>query len=395
MSIRVFHVITSLGRGGAERQLVNLVSNTNGSEFEHIVCYLREPAPFAEEIERGGHKVIGLDLSPRWPWMRAPARLIRLLKEHGPDIIQTWLYDADVGSRLTHLGRTKIPIINTLHLTAYEPETIRAANWSRAKVSGLRLIDKLSASLARPLFVACSHTVMESAKKNLGIPASRIQVIYNSIDLETLRTEPGEPARLRRELGIPETGFVYLNVARLDPQKGQAYLLQAFERVLQRVPQAYLALVGDGMLAGELRQLAGELGISERVLFLGRRSDVGACLEMADVFVFPSFFEGLPLAPIEAMIKGLPCIASRIGPHVEVIADEEAGTLITPGSVDELTAAMERLYGDAARRRAMAARGQQSALRRFSNLIVMPQWENLYREVVPHAGRTGGALAGR
>jgi len=381
--MKIFHVITSLGRGGAERQLVNLVSNTDRAKYEHVICHLRPPNAFAAEIEQIGCTVINLNLSHKWPWLAAPAKLAPLLRTYAPDIIQTWLYDADVSARLSRLLAGRIPIINTLHLTTYEPETIRAANWSEWKIAGLRWVDKLTAELTKPLFIACSDTVRQSAKRHLGIPESRIRVIFNSIDQTTLRCEPDAPRRLRQELGIAPAGCVFLNIGRLDPQKGQADLLRAFQSVVASIPNAYLVLVGDGPSALALRSLASELDIDRRVRFLGRRNDVGACLEMGDVFVFPSLFEGLPLAPIEAMMKGLPCIASRIGPVVEIIDDQQTGVLVTPGCVDELAAAMIGLARDPVCRRALGERAREVAVRRFDSRPSALTWERLYHEVAP------------
>ncbi len=395
MPLRIFHIITTLGRGGAERQLVNLVRNMDRARYEHVVCYLQPPADFAAEIERAGLTVIGLNIRHKWPWLTAPAKLMSHLRTHRPDIIQTWLFEADVSARLMRLLGNTGPIINTLHLTSYEPETIRAANWPAWKMAGLRWIDKLSTQLARPVFTACSRTVLESARKYLGVRADRIRVIYNSIDPETLRCAPDAPARLRAELDIPADGFVYLNVGRLAAQKGQEFLLRAFQQVAAQLPTAYLVIVGDGPAAGELKQLCVELALDARVRFTGRRSDVGACLEMGDVFVFPSMFEGHPLAPIEAMIKGLPCIASRIGPTLEVITDEQTGLLVAPGAVDELAAAMVRLYRDPNLCRLLAAQGQQMALARFHSRTGMRAWEDLYQELTQPARRVSRAAEHR
>jgi glycosyltransferase involved in cell wall biosynthesis len=378
-SIRILHVITSLGRGGAERQLVSLVSNTKRSGYEHVVCYLRAPDDFAEEIRQSGPTVIGLDVAEgKGQWFSAARKLIRVIKAERPDIVQTWLYDADISTRLARLGTKRFPIITSLQSPVYEPATIQAGNLSPVKVGGLRWLDQLSAKWSNAFFVACSQFVAQSAKKRLGIPASKIKVIYNSVDPNTLRCEPDEPQRLRQSLEIPEGGFVYISVGRLDPPKGHAHLLRAFQRVAASQPRAYLALVGDGPSASDLRELANELGIQSQVRFLGRRKDIGACLEMADVFVFPSLFEGLPLALVEAMFKKLPCIVSRIDMLLEVVTDEETGLLVAPGSVDELATAMTRLYAAPGRRKVLGLNGYQVAVERFNQQTTIPQWEALY-----------------
>jgi glycosyltransferase involved in cell wall biosynthesis len=187
---------------------------------------------------------------------------------------------------------------------------------------------------------------------------------------------------LRQDFAIPASGFVFVTTGRFAPEKGQANLLRAFQRVTTAVPDAYLAMVGDGALAPALRQLAAQLGVETRVKFLGRRRDVGTCLAMADVFVFPSLLEGFGIALAEAMFKGLPCIATRVGPVPELIIDGQTGLLVAPGAVDELADAMLVLCRDPAQREMLAQQGRQDAGQRFASNVIMPQWEALYRQVV-------------
>lgn len=378
--IRVLHVITTLGRGGAERQLVNLVNNTTPGEFEHLICYLHPPGDFELELKQAGHKVVCMDLPRRAPWLFAPLSLIPILKRFRPNVVQTWLYEADFAVRLS-VPRKSIPIVNTLHMPTYEPETIAAGRWPNWKMQTLRQIDRITARWAKPLFIAVSDTVRKSAVKQLGVPPSDVRIIYNSIDLETLKSSPGASEKLRADLDIPSDGFVFLNVARLAPQKGQAQLLDAFHLVALQNSNTYLVFAGDGPLRKELEALADSLGVSERVRFLGRREDVGTCLELGNAFVFPSLFEGLPLAPVEAMLKGLPCIATKIGSLEEIITNRENGILVPLGAVAELAQAMTEICNDKELRNSLASRAQVLAYQRFERHHGLMSWENLYREV--------------
>ena len=104
---------------------------------------------------------------------------------------------------------------------------------------------------------------------------------------------------------------------------------------------------------------------------------------MSDVFVFPSLFEGLPLAPIEAMLKSLPCIVTRIEPVLELFADNETAIVVSPGSVDELAAAMRRIYSDAELRRRLGSNGRRKAVENFDSSIGLHAWEQLYLELAP------------
>jgi glycosyltransferase involved in cell wall biosynthesis len=383
MTIHVLHIITTLCRGGAERQLVNLVCNTDPQVVRHTVCYLRPPGDFVPELEAAGHEVICLNLPRKWPWLFAPAKLMPLIKARRPDLVQTWLFEGDIGARLSMLIGPRIPIINTLHLTNYDPETIRAAHWPPRKVAALQQIDKLTARHARPMFIACSQSVRDSAIRNLRVPDDDVRVIYNSIDQATLVCEPQEAAALRIDQNIPDNGFVFLNVGRLEPQKGQPVLLRAFQKVAADLPNTYLVFVGEGSQTKPLVALTVELGLTERVKFLGRRTDVGACLEMSDVFVFPSLFEGLPLAPIEAMLKSLPCIVTSIEPVLELFANGDTGIVVAPGAVDELAAAMRKVHSDPELRKRLGANARIKAVENFDSSTGLHAWEQLYRELAP------------
>jgi glycosyltransferase involved in cell wall biosynthesis len=379
-AIRILHVIPTLGRGGAERQLVSLV--TNATAGEHIVCYLREPSDFAEELRSKGHVVVCLNAAGGAKWLTGAARLRKLIKLYQPDIVQTWLLDASISVRLSQILGPRVPLVTALQNPDYEPETIRTANWPRMKTSNLRRLDQLTARWTTPRFVACSNFVKRSAQEHLGIPESSLEVIYNSVDPATLRCQSGEPQQLRESLAIPPDGIIFLNVGRLDPQKGQEYLLRAFQKVASAAPKAFLVILGEGSFREHLTALTKELAITDSVRFAGRRPNVGAFLEMADVFVFPSLFEGLGLALVEAMFKALPCIVSRIDVLQEVIEDQKSGLVVAPDSVEELAGAMIQLYRDPARRDAFGAKAEQIAEARFHQQVTIPQWENLYARLL-------------
>lgn len=377
----ILHVVPSLARAGAESQLVSLVRNTRSDELTHIVCYLHPPDDLSAELQNSGIETICLNLPRKWPWLFAPWRLIPLLRARRPDFIQTRLLDADLSARLSTLLGPSIPIINTLHMPTYDAETIRTAGWPAHKMAVLKWIDRWTARATRPLFIAISESVKRSAVRNLGLPPASVRVIHNSIDQTTLQCDPEEPRRIRKGAGIPVDAFVYLTVGRLSPQKGQSVLLRAFKEVAAAVPNAYLVLVGDGPLAAAHEVLANELGIRDQVRFLGKRTDVGACLEMAGAFVFPSLSEGLGNAPIEAMLKGLPCIASRIDPILELFVEGETGLLTTPGSEADLALAMINLYRDPDLRQRLGESARTAAIERFDSRQGMRAWSQFYREL--------------
>jgi len=379
--ITILHVIPTLTRAGAESQLVNLVRHTTSDDVTHVVCFLHPPEDLAADLRNLGIETICLNMPRKWPWLFAAWKLVPLLRARRPDFIQTRLLDADLSARLSTILGPSIPIINTLHMPTYDPNTIRLAGWPVHKMAVLKQLDRWTARATQPQFVAISESVKRSAVRYLGLSPDAIPVIQNLIDQSTLQCDPEEPRRIRNESGIPADAFVYLTVGRLSPEKGQPALLRAFKEVAAAAPDAYLAVVGNGPLATALETLASNFGIRDRVRFLGNRTDVGACLEAADAFVFPSLFEGLGNAPIEAMFKGLPCIATRIEPIVETFVDGETALLVNPDSEAELATAMLTLYRDPALRGRLGAASRAVALDRFDSQQGMRAWSRFYREL--------------
>lgn len=378
---RILHVIPRLAAGGAERQLVNLLTHST-PEFSHLVCVFNNVDFFTPMIHAAGHEVYDLEVSGKHPWFSASLKLRSVIKRYKPDLIKTWLYDANIVGRLAQLFAPKIPIITTLHSSDYDLETIRASNWSQFNVEGLRQIDKITARLAKPHFVACSQYVKRSSQKNLNLSDDQVRVIYNGVDPVSLECGAEESRQIRKSLEIPDDGFIYITVGRMDAMKNQALLLRAFPKVLGAVPQAYLVIVGTGILEKELKDLAVSLGIDDKVRFLGGRKDVGACLSMADVFVFPTLLEGHPLALVEAMFKKLPSVASNIEVLWEVLADNENGLLFDPDKPDELAAAMIKLYRQPELRERLSTQALKDAERRFHIRLIASEWESFYKDII-------------
>lgn len=387
-AIKILHLIPTLTSGGAERQLVNLVGSTSPERVDHVVCVISQADFFAPDIRKAGYKVIDLGIFAKRPFFETARRFRRVIREEKPDIIHSWLYDANVSARLATLPNGKIPIVTTLALPDYEPEAIRIGNWNPHKVRGLKAIDKLTALMTKPYFVPCSEFVKKSYRRRYGIDENKTRVIYNSVDPKGLETSEDDVKNLRRELVLPEDAFIFSNVGRLDPQKNHKVLFEAFRQVLPEIPNAFLLLAGVGDLENELKKRCKDLGIDEKVLFLGSRHDIGALLELTDVFVFPSSFEGLGVALVEAMFKSLPCIASRIEVFEEFIDHGESGLLIDPASPGELKDAMIELYKNASLRKSLGEKAFHAAKTRLLTDTTAGQWEEFYREVASESGKS-------
>ena len=186
----------------------------------------------------------------------------------------------------------------------------------------------------------------------------------------------------RRELGFNSEEIVVGTVGRLEPEKDQITLLEAFRQLQSRQPHARLIIAGDGSMADQLKSHADRIGVAATIRFLGYRRDIARLLAAMDVFLLTSIREGLPISLIEAMAARRPVVASNIGSVRDLISDGNTGLLVAPGSVDGFRAAMERLIGDAALRQHIVQRARATVETSFSLPAVVSAYENLYRSAM-------------
>jgi glycosyltransferase involved in cell wall biosynthesis len=378
--IHVLHVLTSLRLGGAERVIGDLVARTDRSRFRHTVAYLHPPHELADQLRASGAEPICLDAPTHRGWLQAAKALRPILRAQRPDLIQTASFDGHLAARLAGLG-LRVPQLSWLVSMEYDPASVKAAGWPRRSNIARKWLDSATAKVARARFVACSGAVRRSAAEQLGIADRRMDVIYNPVDPETVRVEPGETETLRRALGLPEEAFVYFTVGRMDAPKDHDTFLRGFARVAAAQPDAYAVLLGHGALETVLPERARALGIADRVRFVPSAPRIAPFLALADAFVFPSLLEGLPVSLLEAMLAGLPSIASDIEPHVEVMRDAETGLLFPRGSDEALAEAMVRLHGDADLRARLGAAAKAEAEANFTTDVIVPQWEAVYERL--------------
>ena len=194
---------------------------------------------------------------------------------------------------------------------------------------------------------------------------------------------------------MPSDGLLVGVVARLEREKGHRYLVEAMPRIVAASPKAWLVIVGDGSMEGELREQAAALPAParERLVFTGRREDVAALTADLDVAVLPSLREAQGISLMEAMARRRPVVASAVGGIPEVVTDGADGLLVPAGDPDALAAAVTRLLADPALRRRLGEAGHRTVVERFSIDAQVRQVEAVYDEELVRAGFPGTARA--
>jgi glycosyltransferase involved in cell wall biosynthesis len=231
--------------------------------------------------------------------------------------------------------QNKPKIIHTYHGLHYLNTAQTKSPQQKIKTSIFQKIDQLLLQITDQIICVCQSDYEKAIAANVASP-SKTSIVYNGIEIDRF-SHPLNKETAQKKFDIAPTDFIFGNVGRLHEQKGHKYLLQAFAKVADR---SRLLIIGDGDLKDELIKLAEDLQISDRVLFLGARSDVHEFLSVIDVFVVPSLWEGQPIALLEALAISKPCIASAVDGIPEIITNGVNGYLVKRKDVLELSQAM-------------------------------------------------------
>lgn len=388
--ISILHVIEGLGTGGAEQQLTAFLLRSNTQRFRHAVCTLAQVGRHASLLGDAGIPVHTLSVHPDGDLARAVARLRHVVRAVDPDIIHSTLYRPTIVSRI--VGRLcGKAVLTTLVNTVYEPEwRLDNPRLSPLKVWAVRTIDRLTARWWGSAYVAITESVKVSAVRRRGLPPEAITVIPRGIAFDE-RAEPTveDARRARAALGLGRAYPVILNIGRLVPQKGQQYAVRAMKRIIRPFPTARLLVAGDGPLRGMLEDLIQAEGLGGHVTLLGERTDTDQLLLAADIFVFPSIFEGLGNALLEAMAAARPCVVSRIPALVEVTGGGRAALLAEARSTEDLASKLLQVAGDRNRAAQLGSAARLWARSRYDLEKSVVALEALYERVA--APTTAGA----
>ncbi|MFH1569497.1 MAG: glycosyltransferase family 4 protein [Gemmatimonadota bacterium] len=383
--VRVLHVITRLDRGGSAENTLLTVARLDRKRFAAWLAVgltqgERSPTE-AEARARGVAFVEVPDLvRPVRPGadLRALVALWRICRRGQFQIVHTHTSKAGLLGRVAvRLARVPV-VVHTPHghvfYGYYGPVATRI--FVCTERAAARLCDRIVALTAAD---AADHVRFGVA------PPEHFAVIHSGVDFAPFGAGPLTREEARRGLGIGTGGPVIGTLGRLTAVKGQADLVEAFARLRQRLPEAWLVLVGDGEERAALEGQARSLGVAERVVLPGWRQDVPAALRAMDAFAFPSLNEGMGKALVEAMYAGLPCVATPVGGVPELVEHEVQGLLVPPRNPAALAAALERVLTDAALGERLGRAARERAAHYGADRMVR-RIERLYEELLKERG---------
>lgn len=365
VGLKVFFLINGLGTGGAEHSLAELLPwYATAGIHPVIVCLFRREEGVQESVEAAGFEVIFLEEAKL---LGRVLEFRKLIRQHKPGLVHTTIFDSDVIGRLAALW-TGVPVSSSIVNMSYEPERLADPRINRFRLWVVKVIDALTSRFLTRRLHAITYAVKGSVIKRLGVKAEKIDVVRRGRDPKKFRV-PGRDERqaIRSRLGISADQIVLLNVGRQEYQKGQNSLLRAMRLVLDAGVSAVLLQAGrKGEASAELHDLVDELSLNGHVKFLGHRNDIVDLMAAADLFAFPSVYEGLGCSLIEAMAMHLPIISTDIEVIREVVEQDGNASLVPPGDDCSLAQAIVDLCNDGARREQMGLRGEEIFNERFT-----------------------------
>lgn len=366
-------------RGGVEEHLLLLLRGIDRNRFRpHLVCHPELVRHLEADLPEDVYVAPLVFEHPGQ--LGAAFRFARLLRTRRIHIVHSHLFRASLAaSPVAWLCRVPL-VMETPHVREL---------WRTGWVKGHFVIDRLVSRLISR-YIAVSEANARHLIDTKKVPARKVAVIHNGCDLQRFHVSNVRALELRQRLGFAKNDPVLLTVARLEPQKGHAVLLEAFKVIRHEFPQARLVCVGSGSLLDELQEQANRLAINDSLRFVGYQPNVSDWLALADVSILSSFYEGLPLAAIESLAAERVVVATAVDGTPEVIQHEETGLTVPPGQPAALAAAVCRLLREPELRQRLARNGRERVWAEFSVERFLRSTQDFYLQNLEQRRRKRG-----
>ena len=368
--MRVLHTLGWVTHGGVEHLRLLMAEGLPKDKYEHAVICQEATVPMKVKFEREGWTVHEIGLAPhilslRWYW-----RAILIGTKFKPDVIHGAVFE---GSALAVVigffsWRSKVII--------EEQSDGRNRSWRGTML--MRLLSQLSDRT-----VGVAPSICDYLRKKVGVSDSKLELVNNGARGPLTSYASWQRNDMRAELGISSDEIVIGSMGRLnDDHKRFSDLIRSLPALLKGNPKIKLLILGEGDDRNSLEGLVDELDLGDSVLLLGFQEDVHRYLHLMDIFALVSSGEALPLALVEAMHAGLPCVATEVGGNPYVLNFGESGVLVNPGDRQALVAALGALVGNPQARRELGGLARARAKKNFSPPIYLSSVEKLWEKTL-------------
>lgn len=376
--MKVLYILDTFETGGAEKSLLEIAVNNKLVTSVFVTIY--KGNKLIKEAEEAGIKVYQLNLKEKYAFKKAVNLLKVIVKTEKPNLIHSTLFRSDIIARKLK-NSFDIPLVSSLVNNSYSNDRYSKLNFYN-KVK-LFLIQKIDAFTAKKvdLFISNSQTIKKSNARRLGLDLSKIKVIFRGRSFSKYDSVNFlEKEKIKKELGICDLDFVFLNVSRLLERKGQLDFIEALSKLVHVYPNVKAFIAGEGEYRIKLENTIKEKKLNNHVRLLGNRDDIPNLLAVADCFVFPSYYEGLPGALIEAMLSKKIIICSNIPENKECVTVDSA-VIFEKGNISQLSKEMVAIIENKDKYLILGNMAYKEAVSKFDINAVIFQYNTMYRKV--------------
>lgn len=374
--MKIIHIITGLNTGGAEMMLYKLLQYSIDKGIQWEVISLTDIGPVGAKIQQLGIPVRALHMNG-WNMPLATFRLAFWLRRSGPDIVQTWMYHADlVGGIAIMLSFLRIPVIWGIRQSDLHPQLSKKRTIWVARLSSF-LSDWI------PSRIIINSEKGKNVHRAFGYSSKNMVVVPNGFDTDRFYPNPDARSSIRKELGIsPGTPLIGC-IARFDPQKDHRTFVEAARILQASLPSVHFLLCGRGV-TWENRELTAWIGsdsLKDLFHLLGERDDTPCIIAALDIATLSAAYgEGFPNVLGEAMACGIPCVATDVGDSKNIIKD--TGITVAVGDATGIAEGWERMLRMGEYERGeLGRRARERVVQHFSISRVVEQYHSLYKEI--------------
>jgi glycosyltransferase involved in cell wall biosynthesis len=375
---RLLHIITGLSIGGAEMMLYKLLSNIDREKFDIQVISLTDIGPIGKKIQHLGIQVEAVGMRRGVKGLisvNSFFKLQALLRKYNPDVVQTWMYHADLIGGLATKIAVNAPVVWNIRHSNLAPNINKKTTIWAAKACA-------RFSKFVPKKIICCSEASKRVHIDLGYDESKMIVIPNGFDIEKFKPDTEARKKLLNELQIPENSFLIGLVARFDPQKDHHTFIRAAKILSKEHPNVHYILCGEGVTWGnkELADWIKDVNLQDRFHLLGRREDIPKIMASLDVLSSSSCGEGFPNVIGEAMACGVPCVVTDVGDSAYVVGD--TGIVVPPKNPGELAKGLKKVIDtNEIKRKQIGLMARNRIMQLFEIHRIVKKYETLYEEL--------------
>lgn len=365
--MNVLHLIDTTGPGGAETVFVELIAGLHSAGYQPTIV-LRDEGWVSERIRSLGFEPVIIDSKGSFN-IRYLLELVKLVRQRNISLIHAHLLGSNVYGAAAALITQK-PMIATFH------GNVDVAAAERFLKTKFKIVGAGASAI-----VCVSGQLQDSLNARSALPKHKLRLIYNGVD--PCRFGISRASSLREELGLPPAAKIILSIGNIRPAKGYHRLVEAAAKLVPQRRDHHFVIVGHqrAELYGQLVSQINAAGLAGNIHFLGFREDVESLLGQADFFLLPSISEGFSISTVEAMMSGVPVIATRSGGPEEIVKDNETGILVQADSSQGIVEGIERLESQQFTQRLVQS-AKRHAVANFSRQAMLEAYQTLYQEML-------------